>query len=120
MKATEFIEQYGKALASQDWTQVVPLMANEICVTFSNGSVHRGISEVEKAYRRNFDLFQNEKYETSEIHWVKKDETLAIYLFKYEWTALMDGKEIGGQGHGTAVIEKQNGKWKLVAEHLGI
>ena len=38
----DFIRSCQDALASQSWALVDPLIHNNVCVTFSNGTVHRG------------------------------------------------------------------------------
>jgi len=50
MQPEEFIHAYEKALATQDWRQVEPLVHADTCVTFSNGTVHKGKAEVQKAF----------------------------------------------------------------------
>ncbi|MFT5198233.1 MAG: ketosteroid isomerase-like protein [Planctomycetota bacterium] len=50
MEPAEFVTEYGRALATQDWSKVAPLMHADVCVTFSSGAVHQGIDAVQKAF----------------------------------------------------------------------
>lgn len=114
-----FIDAYKAALATQQWVNVEPLIHANCCVTFSNGAVHKGISEIQKAYERNFALIKNEDYQMSNLHWVLKTETTAVYVFNFSWAGTINGQPAAGSGKGTAVLVSEEGNWKLVAEHLG-
>lgn len=119
MQATDFITVYAAALASQDWLKVAPLIHEEACVTFSTGSVHKGIAAIQQAYERNFALIKNEAYTISEVHWLHQGDDMAVYVFNFNWQGIINGERANGAGHGTAAIRRSNGTWKLLAEHLG-
>jgi hypothetical protein len=70
MQPEDFIHAYEVALASQDWVQVEPLIHNEACVTFSNGTLHKGKAEVQRAFEKNFTLIKDEIYSIANVHWV--------------------------------------------------
>lgn len=114
-----FISAYEAALASQQWEQVAPLMHPDVCVTFSDGSVYKGVAEVEQAYRRNFALIREEKFTITGIHWVRLQPALAVYVFVFNWIGLINDKPASGSGHGTATLIWEGGKWLLLAEQLG-
>jgi len=119
MRPEDFIQTYELALASQDWRQVEPLVHREACVTFSNGTVHKGKAAVQKAFEHNFSQIQDEKYSMSNVHWVMKTAETAIYLFEFNWSGIIDGKAAQGAGRGTSVLVNTDGKWQLLIEHLG-
>lgn len=119
MTPQDFVRAYEQALATQDWSQVEPLMHPDVCVTFSNGARHQGIANVERAYRANFAAIQDEQYAISDVHWVRSDAAYAVYLFRFRWSGRIDGKLAAGGGLGTGVIESQEGRWRLLTEHLG-
>lgn len=119
MLPEQFIEAYKAALATQQWANVEALIHKNACVTFSNGAVHNGISAIQAAYERNFALIKNEDYQMSNLHWVLKTETTAVYLFDFSWRGIINGQSASGAGKGTAVIVFEEGQWKLMAEHLG-
>lgn len=118
MHPEQFITAYSAALATQQWKHVEPLIHDKACVTFSNGSVHKGISEIKRAYERNFSIIKSEQYTVSNIQWVNKTDETAIYLFEFNWTGFIDGQLVSGKGCGTAVIVYNGNNWKLLAEHL--
>lgn len=115
----QFVKDYERALATQDWAVVEPLVHHDACVTFSNGTVHVGKQAVKAAYLRNFSLIKNETYTVFNLRWILKSEQIAVYLFDFSWKGLIDGNPAEGSGRGTTVISRQTGVWQLLAEHLG-
>ena len=119
MEAVEFLIQYESALATQDWGSVSPLIHNDACVTFSNGACHIGKPEIKKAFIRNFDLIQDEEYKISGVKWVVKSDVYAVCVYDFHWCGLIKGEPANGSGRGTMVINREDGAWRLIAEHLG-
>lgn len=119
MTVEQFVIDYKTALASQQWHEVEPLMHPHVCVTFSNGEVHKGIAQVKQAYEFNFAAIKNEDYQVTDIHWVLNATDTAVYLFNFSWQGIINNQSASGSGHGTAVLILHNGSWKLIAEHLG-
>jgi len=119
MNPEEFIEKYEAALATQNWQSVAPLIHKDACVTFSSGEYFQGTIAVQKAFERNFKLIEDEKYAISDLHWVRKSEKYAVCTYAFHWQGLIDGKPASGSGRGTTTIIQEDGKWLLLAEHLG-
>lgn len=119
MNPEEFIKSYEKALGTQNWEVVEPLISENVSVTFSDGRVHIGKENVQKAFERNFSLIKNEKYSVDNIKWLVKDKKYAVYLFEFNWTGIIESKSVSGNGIGTSVLIKEDAKWKLLTEHLG-
>ena len=93
MSAEEFIRAYEQALASQDWRNVEPLVHENACVTFSNGTVHKGKPEVKSAFEKKFSLIKDEKYSISNVHGVKKDSEMAVYVFDFSWSGMINDRQ---------------------------
>ncbi len=119
MNPEEFVKSYESALRTQDWNAVEPLVSENASVTFSNGIIHIGKENVQKAFEKNFSIIKNEKYIIENIKWLVKDTKYAVYLFEFNWTGIIDGKPRSGSGVGTSVLLKENARWKLLTEHLG-
>jgi ketosteroid isomerase-like protein len=119
MTPEEFIRTYEKALGSQDWGQVEPLVHADACVTFSNGRVHKGKAAVQKAFEHNFSLIKDEAYSMTNVHWVLKGNATAVYLFEFSWSGTINGKPAQGTGRGTSVLIREADAWQLLVEHLG-
>ena len=120
MTPEDFIRAYAQALGSQSWNEVDPLIHDDACVTFSNGTVHKGKADVKSAFERNFSLIKDEKYSITNVHWVIKGTEMAVYLFDYQWSGIIGGKAANGSGRGSSVLINENGRWKLLIEHLGL
>lgn len=118
MKPEQFVEEYEKALSSQQWENVAPLVHPDCTVTFSSGT-HKGVTAVEKAFRRNFESIKNESYAMKDLYWVHKTDALAVYTFTFHWSGLIHGKAASGSGRGTSCLVRNGGSWLLVTEHLG-
>jgi len=119
MNPEEFIRSYETALGTQDWKVVEPLVSENVSVTFSDGTIHIGKENVQKAFERNFHTIKNEKYAIENIKWLLKDKKYAVYLFEFNWTGIINGKSVSGNGIGTSVLIKEDARWKLLTEHLG-
>jgi len=119
VKPEDFIKAYEQALATQDWSEVEQLIHPDACVTFSNGTVHKGKAEVQKAFESNFSLIKDEKYSMTNVHWVLKNAKIAVYLFDFNWSGVINDKPASGAGRGTSVLIKSGDKWQLLVEHLG-
>lgn len=119
MTPEEFIDRYQQALATQRWASVERLVHPDACVTFSTGAVHRGRAAVQAAYEANFAAIRSERYRIENVHWITRTYELAVYLFEFHWTGVIDGRDASGRGGGTAVLVRDGHGWKLLAEHLG-
>ncbi len=119
MLPEQFITSYELALASQQWKNVEPLIHANACVTFSTGTVHKGIEAIKQAYKKNFSAIKNEKYSVTDVHWVTKNNHTAVYLFSFHWQGIINGVQAEGSGKGTATLVFEEAQWKLIAEHLG-
>jgi len=115
----KFIKAYESALATQDWNRLDKLISDQIAVTFSDGTVHVGKDEVQIAFEKNFASIKSEKYTIQNVKWLRKEEPFAVYLFEFYWTGIVNGKSVSGNGIGTSVIVNEEGRWKLLTEHLG-
>jgi ketosteroid isomerase-like protein len=119
MNPEQFIEGYSAALATQDWQSVSPYIHPDACVTFSNGGFFRGKAEVQKAFERNFRLIEDETYSIVDLHWVYRSAQFAVCTYAFRWHGMIKGEQAGGAGRATSAIIKENGRWYLLAEHLG-
>jgi ketosteroid isomerase-like protein len=120
MTPEDFVSEYERALATQTWAAVEPLVHPDACVTFSTGEVHKGRKAVRAAYEANFAAIQDERYRIANVHWVRRTEDLAVYLFDFHWTGRIQGREASGGGRGTAVLVREGESWLLLAEQLGV
>lgn len=119
MTPDEFLKQYERALGSQQWSRVAPLIHENACVTFSTGQVYKGKPAVQRAFESNFASIENERYEIRNVHWSLRDAQVAVCLFDFQWAGRVNGREVHGAGRGTSVLVADGGSWQLLVEHLG-
>lgn len=119
MTPDEFLRRYERALASQEWAQVAPLVHDDANVTFSDGSVHRGKEAVRAAFERNFAAIEDERYEVRGVHWCLRGERVAVCQFEFAWSGRVQGRPASGAGRGTSVLVSDGQSWRLLVEHLG-
>lgn len=119
MEPEDFVESYERALATQNWKNVEPLVHTNANVTFSNGIVHKGKAEVKIAFEKNFSTIKSEMYAMKNLRWLLKNTSTAVYLFDFHWRGVIKNKAVQGNGVGTSVLTKEQGTWQLLTEHLG-
>jgi ketosteroid isomerase-like protein len=119
MTPDDFVRRYEAALASQRWTEVDPLVHDDVCVTFSTGAVHKGRAAVRRAFETNFASIEDEQYRVSNVHWALRSERVAVSLFDFEWGGRIQGRPAHGRGRGTSVLVRDGDAWRLLVEHLG-
>ena len=118
MTPQDLMQAYERALASQDWNNVEPLMHQDICVTFSSGTF-KGKEEVRKVFEHNFSVIEDEEYSIDDQHWAFVGQESAVCLYSFQWQGLIIGLPASGGGRGTSVLMYVAGKWQIIAEHLG-
>lgn len=118
MKPEAFIPKYETALASQDWSQVAPLVHKNAIVTFSDGAIHEGIANIKIAFERNFSIIKSEKYQVLNVKWTSKEAYKASYTFEFHWAGYINGKLMQGSGKGLCELVKIEGVWLMWQEVL--
>ena len=118
LEPDDFIRSYEAALATQDWSQVEPLIHEEACVTFSNGTLHKGKEAVRAAFEGNFRAIKNEHYRISNVHWVLRAPRVAAYLFEFHWTGVIRGEPASGDGRGSCLLAREGSRWQMLMEQL--
>lgn len=115
----EFIAAYAAATETAQWESVAPLIHEDCVVVFSSGTF-KGKAEVEKAFRRTFDLIQDETYKVTDIHWIQRENHTTVFTYNFAWTGIINGESASGGGRGSSVLTWSDGVgWKLLCEHLG-
>ena len=113
-----FLQRYEQALSSHTWEAVEPLIDDDACFVFSDGTFI-GKAEIEKAIRKTFALILDENYRIQDVQWVYVREECALCAYTFHWAGLIDGKPCEGQGRGTTLLVKTELGWKVKHEHLG-
>lgn len=114
---TTFLKSYEQANNSHIWANIEPFIAYDATYWFTDGS-YTGIDEIREAIETTFTKIQDEVYEIKDVHWPTITDTTAVCTYRFYWQGAVDGKQASGNGRGTNVLEKRNGSWQIVHEHL--
>ncbi len=112
-----FMKDYEQANNSHIFTNVAPFIAPNGNYWFTDGS-YAGIDEIRDAIQATFDKIQDELYQISNVNWPVISDTAAACTYRFSWEGTVDGVHASGSGRGTNVLEKRDGSWKIVHEHL--
>lgn len=112
-----FLNEYEVATNSHIFDNVRPLISNDAVFWFSNGT-YVGIKQIETAFNNNFNKIKDEKYTIKDVKWISLETNSAVCIYTFLWKGIVDGKSRQGQGRGTNVLSKIDGKWVLIHEHL--
>lgn len=114
----DVLTREAEAVEKGDLAALDKLWANDESVTvFESGYANYGWSD----YRNNhlapeLKEFKNTKYVFSDLK-VKVDGKTAWATFKYSLAADLGARRVESGGLGTAVLEKRDGRWRIVHWH---
>ena len=115
---TDVLTREAQAVEKGDLAALDKLWANSEDVTvFESGHANYGWND----YRNNhlapeLKEFKNTKYAFSDLK-VKVDGKTAWATFKYTISADIEARKIESSGLATAILEKREGKWRIVHWH---
>ena len=115
---TDVLTREAQAVEKGDLVALEKLWANTEDVTvFESGHANYGWND----YRNNhlapeLKEFKNTKYSFSDLK-VKVDGKTAWATFKYTLSAEIEARKIESGGLATAILEKREGKWRIVHWH---
>ena len=108
---------YEQANNSHDVGRVAPMIAQDATYWFTDGS-YQGLPEITVAIARTFAAIQNETYTISDLEWIVLTADHAMCRYRFRWRGVVNGQLRSGQGRGTNLIVKDDGRWKMAHEHL--
>lgn len=115
---TDVLTQEAAAVEKGDLTTLDKLWANDESVTvFESGHANYGWNDYRNTHLApELKEFKNMKYAFSDLK-VKVDGKTAWATFKYTLAAEMGTRKVESGGLATAVLEKRDGKWRIVHWH---
>ncbi len=117
MSARSLLEKYEKQINTHDFNEVIDLISADAIFWFSSGS-HEGVAAIKAAFEKTWALIQEETYWLSDIRWVSESSESASCVYTFHWKGKISGTAREGSGRGTTLLQKQDGVWKIVHEHL--
>lgn len=115
---TDVMTREALAVEQGDLAALDKIWANSEDVTvFESGHANYGWNDYRNTHLApELKEFKNTKYSFSDMK-VKVDGKTAWATFKYSLAAEMGTRKIESGGLGTAVLEKREGKWRIVHWH---
>ncbi len=118
MSYETLLKQYEQALATHQWEAVAPLIDDEACFVFSEGTFE-GKDRIRQAFQKTFALIQDESYSISDLRWIHVQGGCALCMYTFHWSGQIDGAFVQGGGRGTSLLVRGSAGWKIKYEHLG-
>jgi len=114
----DVLTQEATAVEKGDLAALDKIWANDESVTvFESGHANYGWTDYRDSHLGpELKAFKNTKYSFSDMK-VKVSGAMALATFKYNLAADFKERRIDSAGLGTAVLEKQNGKWRIIHWH---
>lgn len=115
---TDVLTREAQAVEKGDLPALDKIWANTEDVTvFESGYANYGWNDYRNTHLGpELKEFKNTKYAFSDMK-VKTSGNLAFATFKYTLSADMGTRHVDSGGLGTAILEKQAGKWRIVHWH---
>lgn len=117
--ALQFMARFEAALATEDFTQVSPLIHPQAVFRFSEGD-HSGMADIRAAMERTWAIeVDDERYYLTDKRVLHSGKGAATVLFTWNWSG--DSAEHGPfkiTGRGTVQLVRHEGAIKILLEHL--
>ena len=115
---TDVLTREAQAVEKGDLAALDKLWANSEDVTvFESGYANYGWNDYRNTHLApELKEFKNTKYAFSDLK-VKVDGKTAWATFKYTISADIEARKIESSGLATAILEKREGKWRIVHWH---
>jgi len=119
------LEQYELARENEDFSTVEMIWADDNDILLIGTESHeelKGIDAIKKAMAKQFDEFENTLINISDQKiGMNKTATTAWFYEMLDYNFIYQGEDMVFEGiRFTGVLEKRDGKWKLVQGHLSI
>jgi ketosteroid isomerase-like protein len=104
--------------AGKDLNKFLSFIADDAVFWFSNETSHVGREQIGATLKRNADLTTEYTYESGPLQWLAQTDSIAVCIYPFHWTGKVNEQQAEGRGRATRVLEKRNGQWLLIHEHL--
>ena len=107
-----------RRMLAKDLPATMELIADDAVYFWSNGAAMFGKPAIEAAMKANFDALAGDTYEVDDVTWLTESDDVAACVFRFRWTAIVDGAPVEGAGRGASVLKRVDGAWRIVHENL--
>ena len=112
-----FLEEYEQVANSCDFDNVAPLISENAVFWFTNGTFV-GKEAIKQAFEDTWSKIKDEAYTISNAQWIASSDTVAVCVYDFTSDGVVENKRRIYKGRGTNVLQKSDGKWQIVHEHL--
>jgi ketosteroid isomerase-like protein len=113
----ETLALFEEAANSADFDRVAPLIADDAVYWFTDGSFE-GLDDVRQAFEQTWATIREETYRIGDARWIAVSDTVAVCVYRFTSSGMVDGHPFAASGRGTSVLVRGTGGWKIVHEHL--
>lgn len=117
MTPIEFLRELERRTNTHRFEEVAPLLADNAVYWFNDGSF-QGKAAIKQAFEKTWAYIQDEHYALENVQWLVNDEHSAVCIYHFRWQGKVEGQFLQGMGRGTGVLQKVDGHWKVIHEHL--
>ncbi|MDZ7786190.1 MAG: SgcJ/EcaC family oxidoreductase [Candidatus Saccharibacteria bacterium] len=114
---TTLLQAYEKAVNSRDFENVAPMIAKDAVFWFTNGTYH-GIKSIRQAFESIYQNIQDGIYKINNIVWLARDYDTAACVYDFTLDGKVNNKQPVYTGRGTNVLQRIDGNWQIIHEHL--
>lgn len=115
----KFMNNYETRANQRNFNLIRPLISDQAIYWFSDGTF-QGIKQIEVAFEETWSNLPSESYQLSNFQWLVTTDTNGVCIYKFRSESIKDGKKFIFNGRGTNVLERINGSWKIIHEHLSL
>jgi hypothetical protein len=117
-KVVEFLKRFEDASATGLFANVVGMIHPNALFRFNNGDYH-GLEAIQRAFESTWTHdVKDERYYLSDIEVVSVDTSSAAATFHFNWSGIGPHGQFQIVGRGTSLLVLQDGKLKVMVEHL--
>ena len=114
----EFLRRFERAQGTEDFDAVRPLLHPDVLFRFNDGD-YRGLEAARGAFESTWALdVDDERYYLTDVEVLHVDSNSATATFRFHWSGSGDNGPFHIVGRGTSVLVRDDGRLKLLVEHL--
>ncbi|KMJ57351.1 cag pathogenicity island protein Cag4 [Bacillus sp. LL01] len=111
------LEEYIEATNTHNFDNVEKSLHENVVYWFTNKTC-TSLEDIRSFFENAWDTIKEEVYAAKDVQWIAVGERTATCLYTFHYEGYMNGEFISGSGRATNVFVKEEGKWKLIHEHL--
>jgi ketosteroid isomerase-like protein len=117
-RVIEFLKRFEEASATELFVNVAGMIHPNALFRFNDGD-YRGLEAIQRAFESTWTQdVKDERYYLSDIEVVSVDTNSAVATFHFNWSGVGPNGPFQIAGRGTSLLVLQDGRLKVMLEHL--